>query len=130
MKVSSTTTEAEKVLQVELDSARVQYEKDMNRLRSMYLSNLEVLHNEFARAQSSALDKYHSSARGELTKIMDDLAEIIDSSPGTADIRVNGSVVSMPGWSSPKTETLPAPSFFVPIEFDPDFAGSRRQCAA
>lgn len=118
MKVPVAPTDAEKKLQAELDSSRLEYENESDQVRTCYLLDLEILHAKFASAQSAAIERYHQSARAELSEILDGLSSALEDdelpkfSPsiidehGVAHLEIHDPLIPLPARSG----------FFAPSE--------------
>lgn len=77
MKVPVAPTDAEKKLQAELDSSRLEYLDRIAEVQATYFAQLELLHNKLARTQSAAIERYHQNARAQLSEIIDGLGSVI-----------------------------------------------------
>lgn len=92
---TSNTTEAEKTLQSELDASTKTYSQLLDRVQREYFRDLAILHEEYAREQSQAVERYHKAARAQLSDIIDGLDVALKVADQAEPIAVLDSAGSM-----------------------------------
>lgn len=119
MRVPVEKTDAEKLLQVELDNARLEYVDRMAEVQATYFAQLELLHNKLARSQAESIERYHQEARGELTRILDGLNVTLIDAPSTSKVQpVYGTRTYGEALEDAKVKAESSSSFFAP---EPDY---------